>query len=390
MNKSKKSKFNLKNITASPSFKPLTSSLLAIVIGLLVGLLIMIVSSPSTAFQAFGRLLMGPLRNPLGAWVGIGQLFYRSTPLIFTGLAVAFAFKAGVFNIGASGQYTMGLFVASIIGINGDALGFMQWPLALIGGALGGALWGAIPGIFKAFYNVNIVITGIMLNYIAVFFINGMIGGVLRSTMFDSRNNRTIPIDIGSRNPNKLLNSIFPNSGIDIGIVIAIVVVVITYIVLNKTVFGRNVKSVGLNKDASKYAGVNERKTIVLSMTISGMLAGLGGALFILAPSVYGLGNTYAVVGTVLSEGFDGIPIALLGHSNPIGVLFATFFVTYIKISNVGIQSLGIASETVNVIVAVILYFSAFSLIMGEYLSKVFKKRRELAQQTPKSAEVDV
>lgn len=352
-------------------------SLLAITMGLLIGILIIIINKPGQAHIGIFRLLRGPLNNPLGFWSGVGQLLYRSTPLIFTGLAVAFAFKTGVFNIGASGQYMMGLFAAAIVGITGGDLGIMQWPVALFAGALAGAIWGMIPGLFKAFFNVNIVITGIMFNYIGLFFINGMLGGPLNKRMINQSTNRTAAINQSARTPYAFLDKIFPNSGVDFGIILAIIFVILTAFVLNKTVFGRELKSVGNNRHASKYAGINEKRAIITSMSISGMLAGIGGALFILAPSVYNLGNTYALESVVLSPGFDGIPIALLGNSHPVGVLFSAFFISYIKQSALSLQSLGIASEMVDIIIAIILYFSAFALIVRQYLGQFLKMRKE-------------
>lgn len=358
-------------------YKKFIASLLAILFGLLIGIILILFNKPGQALTGIWRLVRGPLNNPFGFWSGIGQLLYRSTPLIFTGLAVAFAFKTGVFNIGASGQYMVGLFAAAIVGILGDGLGFMQWPVAVLCGALAGAIWGMIPGMFKAYFNVNVVITGIMFNYIGLFFINGMLDGPLKSKMVNQAQNRTIAMDQNARTPYFFLDKIFPYSGADFGIILAIIAVIVIYFILNKTVFGRELKSVGYNHHAAKYAGIAEKKAIILSMTISGLLAGVGGALFILAPSVFNLGNTYAVESVVLSAGFDGIPIALLGNSNPIGVLFSAFFISYIKQSDLALQSIGISSEMVNMIVAIILYFSAFSLIVSQYVAKILKKRKE-------------
>lgn len=359
----------------SQGFKNITASLLAILLGILLGIIIILITNIGNSGVGISRLLLGAFNNPRGAWIGIGQLLYRVTPLVFTGLAVAFAFKTGVFNIGASGQYTMGLFVAAIVGILGDNLGFMQWPIALLAGGLAGALWGALSGVFKALFNVNIVISGIMLNYIGMFLVNGMLGGFLRPYMVDGAQNRTITVDQAARTPYALLDKIFPNSGLDFGIILAIGFVVLIWFVLNKTVFGRELKSVGMNRDAAKYAGVNEKRAIILSMAIAGFLAGIGGALFILAPSIRNLGNQYSLENVILGAGFDGIPIALLGNSHPVGVFFAALFVQYIKLSGDPLQSLGYASEIVNLIIAVILYFSAFALIISQYVTKLRKKK---------------
>lgn len=359
----------------SQGFKNITASLLAILLGILLGIIIILITNIGNSGLGISRLLLGAFNNPRGAWIGIGQLLYRVTPLVFTGLAVAFAFKTGVFNIGASGQYTMGLFVAAIVGILGDNLGFMQWPIALLAGGLAGALWGALSGVFKALFNVNIVISGIMLNYIGMFLVNGMLGGFLRPYMVDGAQNRTITVDQAARTPYAFLDKIFPNSGLDFGIILAIGFVVLIWFVLNKTVFGRELKSVGMNRDAAKYAGVNEKRAIILSMAIAGFLAGIGGALFILAPSIRNLGNQYSLENVILGAGFDGIPIALLGNSHPVGVFFAALFVQYIKLSGDPMQSLGYASEIVNLIIAVILYFSAFALIISQYVTKLRKKK---------------
>lgn len=358
-------------------FKAFLGSMLAISMGLFLGIVLMIFVNPSNSLQGIGRLLMGMFNNPRGGWIGLGQLLYRSTPLFFTGLAVAFAFKTGLFNIGASGQYTMGIFVAALIGVLGDGLGSFQWIVAVLGGMFGGFVWGFIPGFFKARFNVHEVITSIMFNYIGVFIVNGVLtSNYLRNEMVDLQ--RTTKIDQGARTPYGFFDTMFPNTGLDISIFIAIGTAIILYIVLNKTVFGRELKSVGLNRDASKYAGINEKRSIMLSMAISGMIAGLGGALFILAPSARNFGTTYSIESVIVSAGFDGIPIALLAASNPIGVIFSTLFIGYISLSGIPMQSVGYVSEIVNMIISIILYFSAFALIMTQNIGKIknlFKKR---------------
>lgn len=377
--------------TKSDSYKSITASLVAILIGILIGILIIIITNPMNSGLGIARLLMGSFNNPRGGWVGIGQLLYRATPLIFTGLAVGFAFKTGVFNIGASGQFTMGMFVALVIGILGDNLGVMQWPVALLAGGLAGALWGAFPGFFKAYFNVNVVITGIMFNYIGMFLVNGLLGtsGPLYSRMVDGSQNRTIFVDQNARTPYFFFDKIFKNSGLDFGIIIAVIAVIIIYFILNKTVFGRELKSVGLNRDAAKYAGVNEKRAMIISMTISGFLAGIGGALYILAPSARNLGMQYSIENHVLMQGFDGIPIALLGGSNPIGIFFAALFVQYIKLSGDALQSIGYAAEIVNLIIAVILYFSAFGLIVSQQLAKLRKKKGSDDSNANKISEIE-
>src|SRR5690554_5970166 len=377
MNLNENFKDRLNKIWSTPAFKAISNTLIAILLGIIVGLIIIVISNPSRAHIGAMRLLRGPFNNPINGWIGIGQILYRATPLVFTGLAVAFAFKAGVFNIGASGQYTMGLFVALIVGVMGTNLGRFQWPIAILAGGLAGAFWGMFPGIFQAFFKVNVVITGIMFNYIGLFLVNGLLGNPLRKYLVDSATNRTIKVKGLARTPFFFLDKIFPRSGVDFGIILAIIVAIIAYYIINKTVFGREIKSVGMNRDAARYAGVNEKKMIIASMSISGLFAGIGGALFILAPSVYNLGNNYSLENVILNAGFDGIPIALLANSNPIGVIFSAIFVSYIKVSDVALQSVGYASEMVNIIISIILYFSAFSLIIGQFILKLVKRKNK-------------
>jgi simple sugar transport system permease protein len=259
----------------------------------------------------------------------------------------------------------------------------LQWPLAILVGALCGAIWGSIPGILKAFLNVHEVITSIMLNHIGVLFVNGILSTYYKGIIIDNATNRSHPIPKNARNPFVGLDKVFPNSGADIGIILAIISVIIVYFILKKTVFGKELIAVGSNRHAAKYAGINEKKSIILSMAISGFLAGLGGALFILAPSARNLGNNYTLVNTILSQGFDGIPIALLANSHPIGILIAALFVQYISLGGQYMQSLGFKAEIVNVIIGVILYFSAFSLILGRSVTRLFKRKKKVNKDKP-------
>lgn len=367
-----------KKVQKLDGYNAVAGALLAITIGLLVGILLMIIINPNNSIFGIARLLKGMFNHPRGGWIGLGQMLYRATPIIFTGLAVAFAFKTGLFNIGASGQFTVGIFAALLVGVLGDKLGSFQWIVAVLAGMTAGFLWGAIPGLFKAKYNVHEVITSIMFNYIAMYVVNGLLNSnFLKTKVVDGSTNRTVKIDQAARTSYGFFDKIFPNSGLDISILIAIGTAIVIYFVLNKTVFGRELKSVGLNRDAAKYAGVNEQRSIILSMAISGMLAGMGGALFILAPSVYNLGTAYAIENVIISTGFDGIPVALLASSNPIGVVFSTIFVSYIKLAGNAMQGVGFVAEIVEIIIATIIYFSAFALIMTQNLGKIkefFKK----------------
>jgi len=255
------------------------ASFMAIVLGLLFGLVILLVSNSRQALPAFLTILIGGFAD---GTKGIGRELYYATPLIMTGLSVGFAFKTGLFNIGASGQFTCGAFAAIYIGIKWTFLPpEIHWLVALLAAIIVGAIWGMGPGILKAFANVNEVITSIMMNYIGMYLVNMTIV----KTIYDPLKNQTKPVASSAIIPKAGLDKLFNASNLNIGILIAILMVIVIYILLQKTTFGYELKACGQNKTASKYAGINEKKTIVLSMAIAGGLAGLGGGLLYLSGS---------------------------------------------------------------------------------------------------------
>ena len=250
-----------------------SSSVVSIILGLLFGLVVMIFVSPGSSFQGFGTILYGGFNGGLKV---IGDLLYNATPIILTGLSVAFAFRTGLFNIGASGQLTIGAFIAVYIGIKGGDLGSYHWIVAMLGGVLGGAIWGAIPGLLKAYRNVNEVVSSIMLNYVAMYLNTLLILNI--KGIYHSVIARAYAVLPSAQIPTFGLDKLFPRSSINGSFIIALFVVFIIHIVLSKTVFGFELKSVGFNRSASKYAGMNAKRNIVFSMTISGAIAGLAGA----------------------------------------------------------------------------------------------------------------
>ena len=357
------------DVLGSDKATNLFSSLIAIVIGLAVGLVILLVSNPSNAFNGFFTILMGGFS---GGAKGLGNVFYYATPIILTGLSVGFAFKTGLFNIGASGQLLVGAFCGLYVGIAWTWLpDQIHWIVAVLASIIGGGVWALIPGLLKAFFNVNEVISTIMMNYIGLYTVNMTIkySGVI----FDSTRNQTKLPSINAIIPKMGLDKIFPGSSINIGILIAILVAILIFLILNKTTFGYELKACGYNKEASKYAGINEKRNIILSMVIAGALAGLGGGLLYLA----GSGKHIEVVDVLPIEGFNGIPVALLGLSHPIAIIFAGLFIAYLSQGGFFMQLYGYAPEIINIIISIIIYSSAFSLIIKLYLNK--KKRDKLA-----------
>jgi simple sugar transport system permease protein len=353
----------LKGITGRITNSNAVSSLLAIAVGLLAGLLVLLFSNPAQAFAGFAAILTAGISDGKN----MGQILYQATPIIMTGLSVGFASRTGLFNIGASGQFIVGAYVAILIGVKCDFLpGHLHWIVAVVAASVAGALWGAIPGLLKAFRNVNEVIASIMMNYIGMYLVNWMITLTIHNTMTNQTQRVAATADLPKMGLNVLFSSGNSLSSANSGIVIAIVAAVVIYIILDKTVFGFELKACGFNSDAAKYVGVNEKKCIVLSMAIAGALAGLGGALLYLA----GSGKGINVVDTLAAEGFNGIPVALLGLNNPIGIIFSGLFVAYLTIGGTQMQLYDFAPQVIEIIIAIIIYFSAFALLLKGFLER--------------------
>ena len=345
--KEKNTRFGTINLNVS-----VLSSLFAVIVGLLIGFVILLVSNPSQAVAAFMAIIVGPIQ---GGMVSIGNVLYYSMPIIMTGLSVGFAFKTGLFNIGASGQFIIGAYGAVLVGVTCTFLGPVHWLAALLASVVFGALWAAVVGVLKAYANVNEVITSIMMNYIGMLLVNYLVV----KTVYNSLKNQSFDIPASAVIPDMGLNYLFGSSHVNGGIFIAVLAVVIIHIVLNKTTFGFELKAVGLNREASRYVGINEKRSIVYSMVIAGALSGLGGGLLYLA----GTGKCIHVVDVLAEEGFTGISVALLGLSAPFGVLLAGLFIGYITLGGFNMQLFNFAPEIIDIITAVIIYFSAFALI---------------------------
>ena len=350
----------MKKFTQTDAFKNFASSCIAIIIGLLIGAIVIFISNSSEAVGGFTTLLGGPIEY---GTVGLGRVLYYGVPIIMTGLSVGFAFKTGLFNIGTPGQFIIGAFAAVYIGVKWTFLpGSIHWIVALLGAFAAGGLWAVIPGVMKAYLNVNEVISSIMMNYIGLYLVNYSVS----LTIFDSLRNQSLPVADGAIIPKMGLDKIFEGSPANGGFFVAILFIIIIYIILNKTIFGYEMKACGFNSDASKYAGINEKRNVILSMVIAGALAGVGGGLLYLS----GSGKFIEVVDVMPAEGFNGIPVALLGLSNPIGVLFAGLFIAYLNVGGSMMQQFGFIPQIVDIIISCIIYCSALSLMIKVWLSK--------------------
>ena len=393
----------------------LLASLLSIIIGLVVGAIVVIIVGLtkdtigvngmwdgvklifagilSTGRDAAGQLSWG--YNPQS----LGNMLFRATPLIMTGLSVAVAFKTGLFNIGAPGQYLMGttatLFIALSIP-SGTMPAWLIWVLAFLGGMAAGAIWGAIPGMLKAFLNINEVLACIMTNWLAANLVTwifdesnlkNMVEGTKTAYVYKTTYGLTMVdgawtyVDGNGIATSKMgLDRLFPGSQVNGGIIIAIIIAILIYILLNKTTLGYQLKACGANRHAARYAGINDKRNIVLSMAISGALAAAGASLYWLSGNTEFYWDTYQSLPAV---GFNGIPVALLAVNNPIGVIFTGIFMAMLNIVGQNLTGFTAYNEYItDVIIAVIVYLSAFALVIRMWLSG----RKKTQQPAPAPA----
>ena len=381
-------KQTLRTIYEKDATKKVLASLISILVGLFVGTIVVVLVglskdtiTPKGIWDGVRLIFAGILstgRNAAGnlTWgynaQSLGNMLFRATPLIMTGLSVAVAYKTGLFNIGAPGQYLMGTMASLMLalGIPSESVPTgLIWIIAFLGGCLAGALWGAIPGMLKAFLNINEVLACIMTNWLAANIVTWAFdvsnfknvventkAGYIYKTTFN-----------GVATPKLGLDKLFPGSQINGGILVAILIAIAMYILINKTTLGYQLKACGSNRHAARYAGINDKRNIVLSMAIAGALAGGGAALYWLSGNTEFYWSTYQ---SLPGTGFNGIPVALLAVNNPIAVIFTANFMAMLDI--VGQQLTGYTAYNeyiTDVIISVIVYLSAFSLVIRMMLT---------------------
>ena len=382
------------------SVKSIASSIISILCGLIIGCIILIIItlfptkgtmlSFGTAIDGIQLIFAGIFnveKNANGELlfgfngVNFGDMLFRAMPLILTGSSVAVAFKTGLFNIGAPGQYLASTAVTLILALaipTSIVPPILVWIIAFLGGILAGAIWGIVPGLFKAFLNVNEVITCIMMNWIAANVVTMLFDKTTGPFKFllDPSGTKNLAYVFKTTHNNvatpKLgLDIIFKGSQVNAGIIIAIVLAILVYIVLNKTTFGYKLKTCGSNKHAAKYAGINEKTSTIYSMAIAGGLAGAGAALYYLSGNTEFAWETYQSLPGV---GFNGIPVALLACNNPIGVIFSASFISLLDVNGMQLKYMTPYNEHItSIITAIIVYFSAFSLLFKQILDGKIK-----------------
>ena len=355
------------------------AALIAIVIGLALGLVVLLALDAQHAWKdGFVPILQAGFRNATNeslAKVGmhlstLGQEIVEAAPLILCGLSVAFAFKTGLFNIGAAGQYTVGAFG----GLYAALVLHLPWWLCLLFATAFGAVWGAIPGLFKAYLNINEVITSIMFNWVGLYAVNTITYGRGYGVMYNAAQAKTYAIkEVSPQSliPSKLfgwdLYETFKYGSISIAIFLAVLVAVVVLIVLKRTTFGYELKACGHNPHAAKYAGINEKRSIILAMVIAGALAGFGAGLYYLAGGAQWNPQDST---TLPSMGFDGISVALLASLHPVGCIFSGLFISHLSTGGAQMTQLYFPGEIADVVSGIIIYLCAFSSLFRGWVRR--------------------
>ncbi len=354
-----------KNLLEEYSQK-LTFPLIALFIALFAGglLIAWLGENPFNAFLHLFKGAFGKLSN-------FGETLVYVSPLILTGLSVALSFRCGLFNIGAEGQYIMGMMGAAWVGSIFTGLpAWIHIPLTMGAGVLTGFLWAAIPGFFKARYGAHEVISTIMMNYIALHFTGYLVNYVLMAPGGYLPATRVI-------SSSAKLTRLIPPSRANTGILFALASLILVYIFLWKTKWGFEIRAVGLNSEAARYAGINVTKNIVLAMALSGSLAGLAGAL-----QVQGIQYRFNDLFGFTGYGFDGIAVALLGNNHPAGILLSAFLFGSLNCGALQMQSVaGVPKDLIGIMQSVIVFFISADYLLRKKLERPFSM--DMEQESP-------
>ena len=364
----------LESLLRNGSFQTILASLLCIALGLLVGYIVLLIINPGGASKAIMAILKNYMYYPSAAAARkyLGTTLVNASALLMCSLSVLFAYKVGLFNIGAAGQYVVGAGAC----IYGALALKLPWYLCLIFAILAAALAGGISGALKAYFNVNEVISCIMLNWISLYCVNMLLAKVKeQSTPY------TIPLSTG--NPGALL----PNMGLDklfsknefvtIGLPLAVIMAILVWVLLEKTKFGYELKATGLNKNAAKYCGMKEQRNVILTMMIAGGLAGCAAGIYYLT----GIEQWMVQQTSVPAMGFNGIAAAFLGGLSPIGAIFSSYFIQHITSGGTYVDKSMYCTQISDLISAFIIYLCGFVLFFKMWLNRWLDKRDEKAKK---------
>ena len=366
------------SILRNPGFQTILASLLCIILGLLIGFIVLLCINPSGAAGAITAIIKNFLYYPSAAAATkyFGTTLVNASALLMCALSVLFAYKVGLFNIGAAGQYVVGAGACLYF-----ALGLkMPWIVCLLAAIVFAALVGGISGALKAYFNVNEVISCIMLNWISLYAVN-----MILTTVKEQSTPYTIPLSTGNKGallPNLGLDKLFSNNEfVTIGLPLSIIMAIVVWVVLEKTKFGYELKATGLNKNAAKYCGMKEQRNVILTMMIAGGLAGFAAGIFYLT----GIEQWMVQQTSVPAMGFNGIAAAFLGGLNPIGTVFASYFIQHITSGGTYVDKSLYCAQISDLISAFIIYLCGFVLFFRLWLNRWLDKRDEKAKKGGKA-----
>ena len=356
-----------KGFLDNQAVQSILSALICIVLGILIGFIVLLIINPSEALNGMTSILKNFLNYPFGkiCMKYFGSTLVKTAPLIMCALSVCFCYKVGLFNIGAAGQYALGAGVALYCALTFN----MPWYICLVLCAVAGALSGVLIGVLKAYRNVNEVISGIMLNWISLYSVHLLLNKVKEPT-----SPYTLKLQGHGGNailPSLGLDKLFNNDKVTIAIPLAILFAIAVWFVLNKTKFGYELVATGYNKDAAKYAGMQEKKNIIVTLAIGGALASIGAAFFYLSGiAEWEVGQT-----SVPAMGFNGIAATFLGGLNPIGSIFSSFFIQHITDGAVFLDKTAFPSQIPDLITAIIIYICGFMGFIRLLMNKKHKEK---------------
>ena len=370
-------KTRLRKLLKNDGLQSVFASLLCILLGLFIGYIVLLCINPEGAWKSILDLTKNFLGYTKKALIlkNLGNTLVKTAPLILCSLSILFCYKVGLFNIGAAGQYCAGIALSLYGAI---ALGLPWWACLLLA-VVAGALLGCISGLLKAYCNVNEVISGIMLNWIALYCTNVLLTAVKEPTSPYTKGLPKTAI-MPSLGLEKLFNN---NKSVTIALLIAVLLAVLVWVVLEKTRFGYELKATGFNKNAAKYAGMPEKWNIVIALVIGGALAGCGAGLFYLT----GIEQWSCSSSSVPNMGFNGIAAAFLGGLNPVGSIFSSFFIQHITDGGMHVDTNLYSSEISQLISAIIIYLCGFVLFTKYAFNRILQRKEEKERQAKAAAD---
>ena len=360
--------FKFSEIMKKEGMQSLVSSLICIILGLFLGFIVLLFINPAGAFKAITDVIKNFFYYK-GSTIRLkyfGNTLVKTAPLLMCALSILFSYKVGLFNIGCSGQYTAGVCAALYAALKWN----WNWLACLLLAILAGALAGTLVGVLKSYCNVNEVISGIMLNWIILYGTNTILTNVKElASPYTLLVKKYSPQSIL---PSLGLGKLFSNNQyFTIAVPLSILIAVAVMIILNKTKFGYELKATGFNKNAAKYCGMKEKRNMILSLLISGALAGMGAAFFYLT----GYEQWECTTSTVPGMGFNGIAATFLGGLNPIGTILSSFFIQHITIGGANVDKTMYCSQISDLISALIIYLCGFVLFLKTMMKNLIRKR---------------